>query len=116
MPGFDGTGPRGIGPMTGGGRGYCAVPLARGAASSSPALFGCYGGRGRGYRWMYYATGLPGWMRFGAWPTVGSGAAAPLATAPPAEQELNLLRTQAEWMRRQLDAINARISELERPD
>jgi len=19
----------------------------------------------RGYRWMYYATGLPGWMRFG---------------------------------------------------
>ena len=28
MPGFDGTGPRGIGPMTGGGRGFCAIPLA----------------------------------------------------------------------------------------
>ena len=27
MPGFDGTGPRGMGPMTGGSRGYCAVPL-----------------------------------------------------------------------------------------
>ena len=27
MPGFDGTGPRGGGPMTGGGRGFCAVPL-----------------------------------------------------------------------------------------
>ena len=27
MPGFDGTGPRGRGPMTGGGRGFCAVPL-----------------------------------------------------------------------------------------
>ena len=27
MPGFDGTGPRGMGPMTGGARGYCAVPL-----------------------------------------------------------------------------------------
>ncbi|MFC1912011.1 DUF5320 domain-containing protein [Chloroflexota bacterium] len=27
MPGFDGTGPRGMGPMTGGVRGYCAVPL-----------------------------------------------------------------------------------------
>jgi len=27
MPRFDGTGPRGMGPMTGGGRGYCAVPL-----------------------------------------------------------------------------------------
>ena len=24
MPGFDGTGPRGIGPMTGGGRGFCS--------------------------------------------------------------------------------------------
>ena len=28
MPGFDGTGPRGLGPMTGGGRGFCAIPLA----------------------------------------------------------------------------------------
>ncbi|MBA7558705.1 hypothetical protein ES708_00312 [subsurface metagenome] len=27
MPGFDATGPRGRGPMTGGGRGFCAVPL-----------------------------------------------------------------------------------------
>jgi len=27
MPGFDGTGPRGRGMMTGGGRGYCAVNL-----------------------------------------------------------------------------------------
>jgi hypothetical protein len=26
MPGFDGTGPRGMGPMTGGGRGFCAMP------------------------------------------------------------------------------------------
>ena len=24
MPGFDGTGPRGMGPMTGGGRGFCS--------------------------------------------------------------------------------------------
>jgi Family of unknown function (DUF5320) len=28
MPGFDGTGPRGMGPMTGRGMGYCVVPLA----------------------------------------------------------------------------------------
>ncbi|HDP69304.1 MAG TPA: hypothetical protein ENN38_00620 [Actinobacteria bacterium] len=26
MPGFDGTGPRGEGPMTGGARGYCSLP------------------------------------------------------------------------------------------
>ena len=27
MPGFDGAGPRGSGPFTGGGRGYCALRL-----------------------------------------------------------------------------------------
>ena len=27
MPGFDGLGPRGQGPMTGRGMGYCAVPV-----------------------------------------------------------------------------------------
>lgn len=27
MPGFDGTGPRGKGPLTGRGMGYCAIPL-----------------------------------------------------------------------------------------
>ncbi|MDH5186656.1 MAG: DUF5320 domain-containing protein [candidate division WOR-3 bacterium] len=27
MPGFDGTGPLGLGPMTGRGMGYCAIPL-----------------------------------------------------------------------------------------
>ena len=27
MPGFDGTGPRGMGPMTGRGEGYCACTL-----------------------------------------------------------------------------------------
>jgi len=26
MPGFDGSGPRGMGPMTGGGRGFCNLP------------------------------------------------------------------------------------------
>lgn len=26
MPGFDGTGPRGEGPMTGGGQGFCVLP------------------------------------------------------------------------------------------
>jgi hypothetical protein len=29
MPGFDGTGPQGQGPMTGRGEGYCAIPLDR---------------------------------------------------------------------------------------
>jgi hypothetical protein len=48
MPNKDGTGPRGQGAMTGGGRGYCAVFNAR--------------GRGRGMRHCFNATGMPGWM------------------------------------------------------
>ena len=28
MPGLNGTGPRCMGPMTGGGRGFCALPYA----------------------------------------------------------------------------------------
>ena len=46
MPGFDGTGPRGMGPMTGGGRGFCAVPL----PVNWPILSG---------RAVYHPYGLP---------------------------------------------------------
>ena len=38
MPGFDGTGPNGQGPMTGGGRGYCALPTQSGAPNQQGAL------------------------------------------------------------------------------
>lgn len=47
MPGLDGTGPRGQGALTGGGRGRCG---------------GGYGA-GRGFRNQYYASGLTGWQR-----------------------------------------------------
>jgi len=52
MPGRDGTGPWGDGPLTGGRRGYCAAG-------------GGYGGGGsdRGRRYQFDATGLPGWQR-----------------------------------------------------
>jgi hypothetical protein len=47
MPGFDGTGPMGQGPMTGGGRGFCAMPY-RG-----------YAPYGYGFRTPYYPpTGM----------------------------------------------------------
>ena len=47
MPGFNGTGPQGLGPMTGGARGYCLDP-----AQAGPAVgFGYGRGRraGRGF-------------------------------------------------------------------
>ncbi len=52
MPGRDGTGPMGYGPMTEGRRGFC------GDAAPSPGR-----GAGRGRRNQFYATGLTGWQR-----------------------------------------------------
>ncbi len=52
MPGFDGTGPQGRGPMTGGGRGYCATGMGgvvqRGFGKRGWPHGGSYG---RGARW-----------------------------------------------------------------
>lgn len=53
MPRGDGTGPVGLGPMTGAGAGRCAGNGARGRAGG----YGC--------RRMYHETGLPGWVRYG---------------------------------------------------
>ena len=63
MPGFDGTGPRGQGAMTGGGRGYCAVELnSTGVRPMSGRNF--YGrSGGHGHRNCFNATGLSGWVR-----------------------------------------------------
>jgi Family of unknown function (DUF5320) len=52
MPGRDGTGPMGYGPMTGGRRGYCA------GANPYPGR-----GGGRGSRNQFCATGLTGGQR-----------------------------------------------------
>jgi hypothetical protein len=96
------------------------------------------------HRWMYYATGLPGWMRFGYSPgwvgrsPTGLGpcatyymtgqwpmpAAAPdwggwpwMGSQPPApapEDELTALKNQAQLLKSQLDAISKRVEELEK--
>jgi hypothetical protein len=58
MPGFDGTGPRGMGSMTGGGRGYCSQGYERRGFGSGRGRqsggfrsnFGFGGGRRRGFR------------------------------------------------------------------
>jgi hypothetical protein len=57
MPGFDRTGPMGMGPMTGGGRGFCAFRYPGvGPAFSGQGSLGRCGGWGRRNR--FYATGL----------------------------------------------------------
>jgi hypothetical protein len=107
-----------MGPMTGRGAGYCAGYDVPGYANPMPGRgfgmgWGRGGGRGRGRRWRhwYYATGLPGWARFGYGPAWGAPA---WGAPPPPEQETEFLKTQAEWLKEQLDAITSRIEELER--
>lgn len=58
MPGRDGTGPAGLGPMTGRATGYCT---GIGVASPwNPAWGRGFPGWGRGWRNRFYATGLTG--------------------------------------------------------
>jgi hypothetical protein len=123
MPGGDRTGPLGVGPMTGRAAGYCAGNPAPGYAYAGSGR-GYGGGRGRGggrgWRNRYYATGLTGWQR-AAWggPAWGAGWGYGAAVAPPPvppasrEQEIDLLRRQAEGLGRTLDEINARIADLQ---
>ncbi len=102
---------------------------------------------GRGNRYMYYLTGLPGWMRFGfspGWGTLPPGAQYLMTGSWPTwqanwawqnmpqaqrgqflpfdpygvsqltkEQELQLLKQQAEALKAQLEQIEKRVQELE---
>jgi hypothetical protein len=81
MPGGDGTGPGGMGPMTGRAAGFCAgypVP-----GYMNPVGGRGYWGWGRGGGWgrrnWYYATGLPGWQRAGYGMPAWGGAVSPYA-------------------------------------
>ncbi|MGQ9491844.1 MAG: DUF5320 domain-containing protein [Anaerolineae bacterium] len=107
MPRGDRTGPWGAGPMTGRRMGYCAGYAVPGYANPGPGLgLGLgYRGGGRGWRHMYYATGLPGWARLGFVP--------PVPPAEPTESELAALKAQSRWLSSQLEAINKRIEALE---
>ncbi len=111
MPGFDGTGPLGRGPMTGWGRGFCVSPANR---LRYWGFRGFGGGWGRGWRNRYYATGIPGW----AWAGYGRGiypgwrfGYGPEITT---EEELERLNEEARLLEKDLEEIRQRMEELKK--
>jgi hypothetical protein len=115
MPRGDGTGPMGMGPMTGRRAGFCGGSGVAGFMNHSAGLgvFGrCRGGRGggRGRRNMFYATGLTGWQR-AAMDTQSTGVGGDANITK--NQEIEALKRQADGAAQVLENIRKRISELE---
>lgn len=113
MPGFDRSGPMGAGPMTGGRRGLCGRPA---NMADVPAYGGLGYGRGVGFR-------RGGGRRFGPRRGYGRGFGRggygypyeyPADAPMEATEELNLLKSEADYMKRSMETINKRIGELEK--
>ena len=116
MPGFDGTGPAGLGSRTGGGFGYCSpgAGLSR-AGLPGGAVYGVGrggipwgggrgrafgGGRGRGRR-MGFSYGPPAYW---------AGAVSPAVAAP---DERSFLESELTYLEQQLSAVKNRLAEIE---
>jgi hypothetical protein len=125
MPGGDGTGPAGMGPMTGRAAGYCAGYAVPGFMNPVPG-YGFGRGWGRGFG---FGVGFRG-RRFGGgyWGfpyralTYGYSApyqvpsayySAPYGPGPSPEQELDILKGQSEYLEDSLEGIKKRMQELE---
>jgi len=116
MPRGDGTGPMGMGPMTGRSAGFCAGYNAPGFMNTMPGRgFGMgrggggFGmGGGRGWRNRFYATGLAGWQRPAAW-----GWGLQQQPSMTKEQELDALKKQAEYFENSLKELRGEIKKIE---
>jgi len=110
MPRFDRSGPMGLGPMTGGRRGLCN-PANTGYDTHFAGMFG-FGrgmGLGRGFRGgvgrgMGRAFGRRFWNQSAYYPAY---------TQNP-EEELNMLKAEANSVKNSLDMIIRKIAELEK--
>lgn len=110
MPGFDRSGPMGAGPMTGGRRGLCnPATTGYGTRSAGSVGFGRGMRLGRGFRGgfrpgMGRAFGRMSWSQPAYYP----------AYAQNPEEELNMLKAEANSVKNSLDMIHRRIAELEK--
>jgi len=116
MPRGDGSGPWGQGPMTGRGAGYCAGYDVPGYANPIAGYgrgmgfgrgFGSGGGFGRGWgRGYAWGAAYPPAPVAGGVPYYGP------AAGPTAEAEVAFLEQQAAALRGELEAMDARLTEL----
>jgi hypothetical protein len=127
MPRGDGTGPAGMGPMTGRAAGYCAGYPVPGYMNPIPGYgFGRGGFRGFGRGLGLGFRGGRGWGGYWGAPyratDYGYGApyqvapvqyTAPYGGRPGPEQEIDALKGQAEYLEDALDGIKKRIQEIE---
>jgi hypothetical protein len=114
MPRGDSTGPTGLGPMTGRAAGFCAgfeMPgYTNNAGRRGPGMgfgrganLGVRSGRFR-RRNRFFTTGVPGRAQFGSF-------AESLQQADP-ETEIQVLKSQAEYLQSEMDAIKKHLDEL----
>lgn len=99
MPGFDGTGPRGQGPRTGGGFGYCPP---WGGYGRSYSGYGRGGGRGRGR------------CRGGWWDREMPFPPYPYPQEAPARDEMAYLEEMKAGLEEELKNLSMRLDELAR--
>lgn len=110
MPGFNGTGPFGAGPKTGGGFGYCAPT----AAATAPYPRGT----GRGAGWQMGGRGLQRGFRgggrgAGCWWGAGFYGAPSMYYPPAATDEASFLKSEADRLKARLDAVERRMAEID---
>jgi hypothetical protein len=117
MPGFDGTGPMGLGPRTGGGFGFCSPGAGVGAPRgfASGVVYGVGrggiprgGGRGRAFgggRGRWWGMGGFPYRFHPCWPV------APYPTVQPAD-ERGLLEDQVAYLEQELAAVKQRLAEM----
>lgn len=109
MPFGDRTGPRGLGPMTGRGMGYCRGYSYPGYLN--PAGRGWGRGWGRGLGW--------GWRRHGYYPFGGDfypdyPSQAPVSEENILKREKEVLGGQLEMLKEELKEVEKRLKELEK--
>ncbi|MCF7886846.1 MAG: DUF5320 domain-containing protein [Candidatus Omnitrophica bacterium] len=116
MPAGNGTGPAGLGPMTGRAAGYCAGYNTPGYANPGGGGFGRGLGRGRGRgfgRGYGRGYGFRGAAYVPQAPYYGQPYQASYGPAPTAKEEAQYLKEEAQGLKGELEAINQRIKDLE---